>query len=46
MGKQNLKIKEEKDSGFSTIVSGRFTNKMELDFYQYIILPKTIKLPF
>ena len=27
MGKQNLKIKEEKDSGFSTIVSGRFTNK-------------------
>ena len=27
MGKQYLKIKEEKDSGFSTIVSGRFTNK-------------------
>lgn len=27
MGKRNLKIKEEKDSGFSAIASGRFTNK-------------------
>lgn len=27
MGKRNFKIKEEKDSGFSAIASGRFTNK-------------------
>ncbi len=27
MGIRNLKIKEEKDSGFSAIASGRFTNK-------------------